>query len=476
MGRRAAARERLAGRPANRAIVVVVALLLAACGSRLSGDERAQAIAALERGPADGRSSGVGEPVVGDTETVTGGGGATPGPTGTAAPTDAPVANEAAGGGQADACRPGSATGPGVTPTELRVGNVSQMSGLIPGLARTSVNGVAAYFNYVNNQGGVCGRRLNLVRADDRFQAATNRGETEKLADSVIAFAGSFSAVDDGGAPVLDAKGIADVSLAITPPRIAARNNFSPNPIDPTPGAGSGVAPALSYFKQAFGAQHGAIFYQDVASSVNQLKSFRADFENAGFPLEAVYPVAPTATNFRSQALDMKQKGIDLVVTIAEVNAMANLARAFGDVGYFPKVPYYGAQTYGQKFIQLAGGSAEGAMAALIFTVPEEATPASATMRDWYRRTAPGHDLDYFSLQAWVAGEMLVTALRAAGPDPTQQKVIAELRKLTRFESGMVAPINPAEKKASRCFHVVEVKNGAWVKQFPESGFHCQGA
>ena len=113
-------------------------------------------------------------------------------------------------------CTPGTATSTGVSPTEVKVGNVSQLTGLVPGFAQTSVNGVKAYFTYINSKGGVCGRKLSLVQADDRFQAATNRSETEKLAGQVIAFAGSLSVVDDGGAPILEPKGVADVSVATT--------------------------------------------------------------------------------------------------------------------------------------------------------------------------------------------------------------------------------------------------------------------
>src|SRR3546814_7487410 len=102
---------------------------------------------------------------------------------------------------------------PGVTPTEIKVGNVSQLSGLVPKFGQTGVNGVKAYFNMINNKGGVCGRQLSLVVADDRFQAATNRAETEKLAGQVLAFVGSTSVVDDGGAPVTDSMGVARKSV-----------------------------------------------------------------------------------------------------------------------------------------------------------------------------------------------------------------------------------------------------------------------
>ncbi len=346
----------------------------------------------------------------------------------------------------------------------------------MPGFGQTSVNGVKAYFNYMNSKGGVCGRKLTLLQADDRFQTATNRSETEKLAGQVIAFAGSLTVVDDGGAPIIDQKGVADVSIGTTAPRYNAKNSFSPNPIDPTPGVGNGQAKVLSYLKQTRGITKGAIFYQDVATGVNQSKQYAIDMQKAGIQVVATYAVAPTATNFRSQATDMKQKGIEVVMTVAEINAISNLARAFADVGYQPKAPFYGAQTYSQKFIKLAGPASEGAIAGMIFHVPEEASsvPAMKVFNEWYGKTAPGADVDFFAVLGWVAAEAAVKAISNAGPDPTQAKVIAELRKFTNYSSEVLSPVNMAEKKLPKCFIVVEVKGGKWVKVHPaDSGFVC---
>ena len=154
----------------------------------------------------------------------------------------------------------------------------------------------------------------------------------------------------------------------------------------------------------------------------------------------ATYPVSPTATNFNTQANDMKQKGVDFIITVAEINAVANLAKAFESVDYLPKVPFYGAQAYGKKFLQLAGSAAEGTKVGLIFAIPEEgaANPAIAQFNTWYARTAPGADIDFFALASWVAADMFVTALNAAGSDPTQAKILAELQKMTSFSNGMV--------------------------------------
>jgi ABC-type branched-subunit amino acid transport system substrate-binding protein len=459
--------------------VVAGLFMTAACGARLSDEERDQAVEAARGGGGGGGSDGSGSTdgvavaedggtdgaAEGATGGTTGGTGATGGATGGGGTT---------GGAGGPSCAPGSATSPGVTPTEVKVGNVSQLTGLVPGFGQTSVNGVKAYFAYMNSRGGVCGRKLTLVQADDRFQAATNRSETEKLAGQVLAFAGSLSVVDDGGTPILASAQIADVSVATTTPRTSSPFNFSPNPVNPDPAVGNGQDKVLRYLKEERGITKGAIFYQDVATGVNQSRKYELDLRQAGIEVTAKYAVAPTATNFRSQATDMKQKGVDVVITVAEINAIANLARAFADVGYQPKAPFYGAQAYSQKFLKLAGAAAEGTVAGMIFHVPEENTPAMQIFSQWYQRTSPGADVDFFAVMGWVAGEMVTRAILNAGPDPTKAKVVGELQKFTNYESDYVAPINPAQKKITDCFLVVEVKGGKWTKIHPDgAGFAC---
>ncbi len=459
-------------------LLLVLVLLTTACGARLSDGERDQAIAAAEGsggstgddgGTGDGREASGGAFAV-DAAGGTGAGETTGGTTGRST-----GGTGGTGGAGGTSCAPGSATSPGVSAGEVKVGNVSQLSGLVPGFGQTSINGVKAYFAYLNSRGGVCGRKLTLVQADDRFQTATNRAETEKLADEVIAFAGSLSVVDDGGVPIIEAQQIADVSMATTQPRTASPFNFSPNPVDPSPSVGNGQDKVLRYLKETRGTTKGAIFYQDVATGVNQSRKYELDLQQAGIQVTAKYAVAPTATNFRSQATDMKNKGIEVVITVAEINAISNLARAFADVGYQPKAPFYGAQTYSQRYLKLAGPAAEGTVAGLIFHVPEESSPAMQLFSQWYGRAAPGADVDFFAILGWVAGEMVARAIRDAGPDPTKAKVVAELRKFTAYESEYVAPINPAQKKITDCFLVVEVKGGEWTKIHPSgAGFACE--
>lgn len=454
-------------------LLALMALLTAACGARLS-DAQQEALDA----EAAGSLTQLGGPAeTGPTQTTaaasTGAASAT-----TAAPAagggDEQAATTAApqqGGGAA--CRPsGGQTDVGVSDREIVIGNVSQLTGIVPGFGQTGVNGTQAYFDMVNAQGGVCGRQLKLVVADDRFSSGTNRAETEKLSDQVFALVGNTSVVDDGGAAVVEGKGIPDVGLGLSDARIKTKVNFSPSPIDVDGGQGSvGI---LNYFKTTKNATKVGVVFQDAAVARARLPNFRRDVEAAGMTMVEEYPVAPTETNFRPVVADIREKGIELVYTLMENNAIARLAQAFGDEP--PKVPFYGAQAYGQKYLQQAGSFAEGTILGIAYAIPEDAAsnPAIAKFAQWYPRSAPGADADFFAIEGWISADMFVRALTAAGPEPTRAKVLAELGKFTNYTGdGLVGNINPAGKQPARCFSVITVKGGKWVRVHPGQGFQC---
>jgi ABC-type branched-subunit amino acid transport system substrate-binding protein len=362
-----------------------------------------------------------------------------------------------------------------VSQGEVKVGNVSTMSGPVPGFGQTGVAGVRAYFNMVNATGGVCGRKLTLLTGDDRLQAASNRSETEKLSDQVLAFVGNTTVTDDGGTPVIDGKKIPDVSLSISEARIRSAFNFSPNPID-LDGVGSGVAPVLQHMAKTYGISRAAIIYPEQASAKARALEYRQDFEKAGIEVVEEFSVAVTETNFSSQVNTMKNSDVDIVITALEVNGMARLAQAFDQARWFPKVPFYGAQVYGKKFLELAGSAANGTIVGFSFAIPEDrgSNQAVAKLHEWYTKSNPGLDFDFFAIMGWIAADMFVTALRSTGPNPTRESLHAELSKFTAYQGGgIVGTINPAQKKPAQCFMVAKVANGSWQREFPGQGFQC---
>jgi ABC-type branched-subunit amino acid transport system substrate-binding protein len=373
-------------------------------------------------------------------------------------------------------CTPsGGATDVGVTADTVTIGNVSIMSGPVPGFGRTSQAATQSYVNYVNSQGGVCGRKLKLITSDDRFDGGANRAEHENLSKKVFAFVGGLSVVDDGGATVLQGTNIPDVGIALSDGRIKMANNFSSAPIDLADG-GNGFVPALKYYKN-HGAVTGAVVWPAQAIARQRAQGYVRDMQRAGLNVVYTAEVSVTETNYSGHAAQIQQKNVDVLVTALEVSGMASLARALKQQGYAPKFASYGPQAYGKQFLKLAADAAEGVTLNVAYDIFENRAQNKAidTMLTWFGRSAPGVDPDYFAIIAWSAADLFVNALKAAGPKPTRDAVLAELRKITKFDAGgMLATNNPAGKHWADCFLIVKVQDGKWKRADPpSSGYIC---
>ena len=471
------------------AVLLLAALVLAACGARLSDQQRAalettgaaasgaSPVTAAAGGTDTGSGSGVttttaaastattvasaGAAAAPDQSANTGGGGpAAPG-------TSAPPAASCGGGGNSDV---------GVTADEIKLGNVSTISGPIPGFGQTGVNAVKAYVNFVNATGGVCGRKLTLVTADDRLQSGTNKSETDKLKGQVLGFVGGTTVVDDGAAQSINGTNIVLTGLAIADAMIRSPNNFSTVPIDVNDGGNNSVG-ILKYFKASRGVSKAALIIPDQASAKARGQAYAIDLKRAGYDVVLETTVPVTETNYADDAANIEAKGADLVLTTLEVSGMSNLAKAMEQNGYFPKVPFYGAQAYGRVFLKQAGSAAEPTVLGLGYEIVEDAgsVPPVNDFITWYQRTNPGADVDFFAIFGWVAAKMYVDVLRTIDGPPTRDKVLAKFQALTSYDAdGMIAPINPAQKKGASCFLIVEVQDGKWVRTHPKSpGFDC---
>src|SRR5688500_10829588 len=77
----------------------------------------------------------------------------------------------------------------GVTPNKIVLGQAAVFSGPAAQLGIQMRNGIKAYLDYVNERGGVHGRRLELVSEDDKYEQALAPGASRKLIEEHKVFA-----------------------------------------------------------------------------------------------------------------------------------------------------------------------------------------------------------------------------------------------------------------------------------------------
>src|SRR4051794_26024703 len=451
-------------------MLLMAALLLTtvACGARLNDAQYVEARGAGNGGGGAATGARTSGPTASAGPTAAG---ATDGDPTAAADTSGSDAAAAAGGGGPGACTPQPSDAPGVSDTEIKLGNVSTISGPVPNFGATGRAGAKAYLDYVNNQGGVCGRKLTLVNGDDRLDPGVNRSQTDQMKDSVFGFVGDTTVEDDGGAGVIGGTNIPNCSLIIGSEALKQPNFYSPNPIDPA-GNTNGTTAIWSWLKANKGITKVGIVYPDNPNAAARIAGYQGDIAAAGLTADPVIKVSVTESNYVGVASQMKNAGDDSFITVLEINGISKLAQAIKQVGWQPKAPFYGAQAYGPQLPQLAGDAANGAIIGLTHDIVEGGGQAMQTLAQVYQASSSGQPLDFFAIMGWGAAKMCVDAIAAAGPAPTRDAAIAGLTGLHDFEAdGLLAPRDPAGKHSPTAFVMVTIEGGQWKRVYPDAGF-----
>ncbi|MGQ0432170.1 MAG: ABC transporter substrate-binding protein [Microthrixaceae bacterium] len=460
--------------------VLICVLLAAACGGRVTSQqvlaEAAEDGVAGSGGLRSGTGSGGldgsdgftdGGTLEGGTTGGTGGSGTTSGGTGGTGRND-PSKTAPAGGN-------GGATDVGVTKDRISFGNVSTLSGPVPGLFRGALVGAQAWAAMINSQGGIDGRLIEIKSGDDGLDIGKNKNAHQALKDSVLGFLGSFSVTDGGGVSELEGTNIPDVGVPLDPNRFKLPNNFATVPVPP----GWETGPA-KYYQKTFGPnpmKKTALFVSAVETARISARRERAVLESLGYEIVYTREVQPNEPNYTGDVIQMRNQGVQTVIWEGQADQIAALWKTMYDQDFHPTLLNPGSTSYSEAFLRIAGAGAEGSridVTHAMFLDPDNPLPEVKLFREWMAKVDPNQDVDLFALFAWTSGRMLEKALHDAGPAITRDKVLAALRTVTTFDgNGIIAPTNPAGKKATDCFLVIRVQGGKFVREHPASGFDC---
>jgi ABC-type branched-subunit amino acid transport system substrate-binding protein len=367
----------------------------------------------------------------------------------------------------------------GITKKTVTVGNVSIISGPVPGLFEGASVGTKAYFAYINSMGGVNGRKLMVDVKDDAFSGPQNRTETQEAIASDFALVGNFSLFDSYGCKLLASNtAVPDVSVTLDPQTAALPNNFSPQPL----AVGSGLGP-MTYYKKHYPKDMtvGAIV-SNVQSSIDQWNGQKAALEHEGYHIAYVRDVGPTESDFTTDVISMRNDHVNAVdLTALDWQVGAEFVADAAAQNWHPGLIFSAGPIYADQFIAHAGGPAAtngiqiGQAQALYLGQDAANLPADKLFLKYTHQVNSSWQPDLFTLYGWTSAALFVQALKAAGPNPTRGSVIAQLKKITSFNaSGLLAPANPAQKKPASCYVMMEILNGKYVRTQPKnSGFSC---
>jgi hypothetical protein len=403
------------------------------------------------------------------------------------ATTTAPAANSA--------CKttPLKSTEVGVTPTTITVTVVADVvNGFRPGLFKGSWDGVKAWGDYMNSQGGLACRKVVVKEADSKLASSDANNAVAAACGNSVALVGTTALFFDNVSAMEKCKDKAGQPIGI--PDLAELQTESAQQCSPVSFATlptgsscpySGTGPrtfhvgytTYDYYFNKFGASalHGVFAIpKDVASTIAaSMPIFRAE-NRMGIPSDAEFGKSGTAiqTDYTEVAAAIKlhkstyaRNGLDYKGTVLERKEAQ--VQGVNTV----KVWDCSVQCYDKRLMQEGGNAVEGQYVWLNF-LPFEDKGSNAELDAFlkYDKSADG-----FGAQAWIAGEIFARAvsdtMKANNGDPnsiTRPNLLTAIRAMHDFDAnGMIPKIDVGRRIGSTCLVGMQVQNGKFVRVDP---------
>jgi len=361
----------------------------------------------------------------------------------------------------------------GISSTEIKLGTTVPMTGIAaPGYNKVAP-AMKAYFEYINDNGGVYGRKINLIIKDDRYipQEAINKTNELILRDKVFALVGQLGTANHlavSSKVRIASRNIPSLYLNTGYSGFADAKKFRTSFMHfPTYVAEAKIL--ASYIKENFAGKKTCLLVQNDEFGADASKGFAT----AGLTFdETVKYVSGTQSATTAQTWITRFAGAkcEVVVLFSVSSATAAALGVASAAGYKPQW-ILGSVGADSTTLRIALNNPQ-AQALLNGAIGVSFMPDALDTTDEYvklfrevnTKYNPGVDFDTNVLVGMNAAMLTVQALRAAGNNPTRRSLITAMeRKGSSFVSAAYG--NLAVSRTSRAGFT-----GYWFGKFNLAG------
>jgi branched-chain amino acid transport system substrate-binding protein len=322
----------------------------------------------------------------------------------------------------------------GITPNSILIGQSAAFTGPAAQLGIQMRDGAKLWFDYVNAQGGINGRKIELRSRDDKYESKLAAENTKKLIEEDRVFL-LFGYV---GTPTSQA------SLPIfTEARVPFVAPFTGAELLRSPFNRYVFNVRASYFDETekmvehltrTGARKFAVFYQNDAYGQAGLEGVKRALARRNMQIAATGTVERNTTNVAEAVKAINAAEPEATIMISAYASVAEFVRQMkkaGSVSQFFNVSFVGSKALADAL----GKDGHGVMISQVVPFPwSPLTPIVKEYLDLAKRA--NVDVNFSSLEGFVGAKVLTEGLRRAGKEPTRDKFIAAMETMSNYEIG----------------------------------------
>jgi ABC-type branched-subunit amino acid transport system substrate-binding protein len=338
--------------------------------------------------------------------------------------------------------------GPGVTDTEIKIGQTIPYSGPVSAWASNGYT-YAAYFKMINAQGGINGRKINLVSLDDGGSPPKSVEQTRKLIenDKALLIFGTVGTPSNMAIQkYLNAKKIPQLFIQTGSPQFTNPKEF-PWSVPAYPSYVIESRIYANYLKKTNPNAKIAIIYQQDTFGQQILAGFKDGLGPEGRKMivrEASYEVNDPTVD--SQVIDLKGSGADTLLSITTPKFGAQVIRKVAELGWKPHHLMVSQSTSITGVLQPAGfDKAVGLISAAAYKTPQDPQwnndPGMQEYINFMKKWNPETKIDDLSAVTGYSGAvMMARVLKAAGNNLTRENILKLATNIPLTELPILLP------------------------------------
>jgi branched-chain amino acid transport system substrate-binding protein len=323
----------------------------------------------------------------------------------------------------------------GVSTNRILLGQSAVFTGPAAQLGIQMRNGIKAYLDYVNERGGVHGRKLELVTEDDKYEASVAPVASKKLIEEHRVFA----LLGYVGTPT----GAAHLPV-VTQAKVPLVGMFTGAEILRVPFNRYVFHVRASYYDEtekiveqvvSTGGKKISVFYQADNYGEAGRKGTEIALTKRGMVIHSSGTVERNTIKVEEAVKAIQASEPDAIVMVSAYTSCAEFIRQMKKAG--SGATFYNVSFVGSKALADALGG-DGSGVAISQVVPFPWGTAVPVVKEYQglAKKSGFADYNFSAMEGFLTAKVMVEALRGAGKNPTREGLVDALEKMQDVDLG----------------------------------------
>ena len=365
--------------------------------------------------------------------------------------------------------------GPGASDTEIKIGNTNPYSGRASAYG-TIGKAISAYFDKVNAEGGINGRKITFVSLDDGYNPAKTVEQTRKLVEQegvLFLFQNLGTPTNSAIHKYVNGKKVPHLFVATGATKWGDPDNF-PWTMGWQPSYQTEARIYAKYILDNVADPKIGVLYQNDDYGKDYLKGLRDGLgAKADDLIVSAVSYETSDATVDSQMVQLKESGANVFVNITTPKWASQAIRKANDLGWTPVHFLNNVSTSVTAVLKPAGLDKSKGIISSAYTK----NPGDPAMKDdpgyqewlaWMGKYYPdGNTGSTFNVYGYTVAQTLEQVLRQAGDDLTRENIMRQAASLKNLElplllPGVVVDTGPADFRPIERMRLQRFNGTSW--------------